>query len=86
MFAEQMPDIINIPHERLKMELRLRGKSIASIARELDVFRSSVTLVSQGLRRSEKIEKALAEAIGMTPQELFPDRYPAEEEPTGHQT
>lgn len=48
MFAEQMPDIINIPHERLKMELRLRGKSIASIARELDVFRSSVTLVSQG--------------------------------------
>ncbi|GHH03999.1 helix-turn-helix domain-containing protein [Pseudodonghicola xiamenensis] len=80
MFAEQMPDIINIPHERLKMELRLRGKSIASIARELDVFRSSVTLVSQGLRRSEKIERALAEAIGMTPQELFPDRYPAEEE------
>ncbi|MER5173716.1 helix-turn-helix domain-containing protein [Thioclava kandeliae] len=80
MFAEQVPDIINIPHERLKMELRLRGKSIASIARELDVFRSSVTLVSQGLRRSEKIERALAEAIGMTPQELFPDRYPAEEE------
>ena len=75
-----MPDIINIPHERLKMELRLRGKSIASVARELDVFRSSVTLVSQGLRRSEKIERALAEAIGLTPQELFPDRYPAEEE------
>jgi len=46
MFAEKMPEIINASHERLKMELRLRGKSIASVARELDVFRSSVTLVS----------------------------------------
>lgn len=86
MFAEKMPEIINASHERLKMELRLRGKSIASVARELDVFRSSVTLVSQGLRRSEKIEKALAAAIGTTPQELFPDRYPAEEDRTSQPT
>ncbi|MDF2143284.1 helix-turn-helix domain-containing protein [Paenirhodobacter sp. CAU 1674] len=64
------------------MELRLRGKSIASVARDLDVLRSTVTLVSQGLRRSSKIEHALADAIGTTPEALFPDRYPAEEEPS----
>ncbi|WP_245708087.1 helix-turn-helix domain-containing protein [Celeribacter baekdonensis] len=73
-------------HERLKMELRLRGKSIASVARELDVLRSTVTLVSQGLRRSSKIEKALANAVGTTPAELFPDRYSAEEDSAASKT
>ncbi|WP_411957243.1 helix-turn-helix domain-containing protein [Paracoccus homiensis] len=68
------------------MELRLRGKSIASVARELEVLRSTVTLVSQGLRRSSKIEKALADAIETTPAELFPDRYPEEEDSTANTT
>ncbi|MBU3033940.1 helix-turn-helix domain-containing protein [Epibacterium sp. DP7N7-1] len=68
------------------MELRLRGKSIASVARELEVLRSTVTLVSQGLRRSLKIEKALADAVETTPAELFPDRYPAEEDSTANTT
>ncbi|WP_255356693.1 helix-turn-helix domain-containing protein [Thioclava sp. SK-1] len=68
------------------MELRLRGKSIASVARELEVLRSTVTLVSQGLRRSLKIEKALADAVEKTPAELFPDRYAAEEDSAANKT
>lgn len=74
-----MTQPVNAAHERLKMELRLRGRSIASIARELNVLRSTVTLVSQGLRRSTKIESALAEAVGMTAVQLFPERYATEE-------
>lgn len=62
------------------MELRLRGKSIASLARELQVLRSTVTLVSQGNRRSLRIEAAIAEALETTPQALFPDRYPSTQE------
>ncbi|WP_243721948.1 helix-turn-helix domain-containing protein [Meridianimarinicoccus aquatilis] len=68
------------------MELRLRGKSIASVARELEVLRSTVTLVSQGLRRSSKIEKALADAVETTPAELFPDRYAPEEDSAANNT
>ncbi|MBL3610846.1 helix-turn-helix domain-containing protein [Rhodovulum sulfidophilum] len=86
MITVSMPHTVNPAHERLKMELRLRGKSIASVARELEVPRSTVTLVSQGLRRSSKIEKALADAVGTTPAELFPDRYPAEESSAARKT
>ncbi|GGG68679.1 MAG: hypothetical protein CMF72_12355 [Mameliella sp.] len=86
MVTASMSHTVNPAHERLKMELRLRGRSIASVARELEVLRSTVTLVSQGLRRSSKIEKALADAVGTTPAELFPDRYPAEEERPTEQT
>ncbi|NVK62744.1 MAG: helix-turn-helix domain-containing protein [Rhodobacteraceae bacterium] len=86
MVTASMSHTVNPAHERLKMELRLRGKSIASVARELEVLRSTVTLVSQGLRRSLKIEKALAEAVEKTPAELFPDRYPAEEDSVANKT
>ncbi|OCX63740.1 hypothetical protein BFP70_12095 [Thioclava sp. SK-1] len=86
MVTASMSHTVNPAHERLKMELRLRGKSIASVARELEVLRSTVTLVSQGLRRSLKIEKALADAVEKTPAELFPDRYAAEEDSAANKT
>jgi lambda repressor-like predicted transcriptional regulator len=34
-----------------------------------------LTLVSKGFNRSQRIEKALAEAVGTAPEVLFPDRY-----------
>lgn len=86
MVTASMSHTVNPAHERLKMELRLRGKSIASVARDLEVLRSTVTLVSQGLRRSLKIERALADAVEKTPAELFPDRYPAEEDSAANKT
>lgn len=86
MVTASMSHTVNPAHERLKMELRLRGKSIASVARELEVLRSTVTLVSQGLRRSLKIEKALADAVEKTPAELFPDRYAAEGDSAANKT
>lgn len=63
-------------HERIKMRLRLGGCSLADIARELGVARTTVTSVSQGYRRSRRIEGAIADKLGVTPAQLWPDRYP----------
>lgn len=62
-------------HERLKAELRIRGTSLARIARELGVTDSALSLVGKGYHRSSRIEKALADAVGVTAEELFPHRY-----------
>ncbi|WP_417607301.1 helix-turn-helix domain-containing protein [Primorskyibacter flagellatus] len=66
-------------HELLKFKLRSNGSSLASIARLLGVSQSTVTVVCQGYRRSHRIQSAIADQLGTTPQQLFPDRYPAEE-------
>ncbi|MDB6182901.1 helix-turn-helix domain-containing protein [Paracoccus fistulariae] len=66
-------------HERLKAELRIRGSSLAQISRDLGVSDSALSLVGKGYHRSRRIEKALADAIGSTPEALFPDRYRGDE-------
>lgn len=63
-------------HERTKMRLRLAGSSLACVARELGVAGTTVTCVSQGHRRSRRIEAAIAEKLGVQPRDLWPDRYP----------
>lgn len=65
----------NAAHEHLKMELRLRGTLMSAVAQSIGVGPGSVTAVSQGRRRSQRIEKALATALDTTPAKLFPDRY-----------
>lgn len=63
-------------HERIKMQLRLAGSSLSRIARDLSVAATTVTSVSQGHRRSRRIEAAIAEKLGIMPQDLWLDRYP----------
>lgn len=62
-------------HERIKMQLRLHGSSLADVARELSVARTSVTSVSQGTHRSRRIEAAIAGKLGQSPEQLWPERY-----------
>lgn len=62
-------------HERIKMRLRLAGSSLAAVARELGVSSSTVIIVSQGLRRSRRIEALIAAKLATTPERLWPDRY-----------
>ena len=62
-------------HEKIKYWLRLKGVSLAQIARELNVTPTTVTTVSQGTTRSRRIEAAIAEHLGMTPARLWPERY-----------
>lgn len=63
-------------HERIKMRLRLIGSSLSAIARELGVAATTVTSVSQGYRRSRRIESAIAAKLGVLPEDLWRDRYP----------
>lgn len=62
-------------HEWVKMHLRLAGSSLAEIARELGVAPTTVTSVSQGARRSRRIEATIARRLSMQPAQLWPERY-----------
>ncbi len=62
-------------HERIKMQLRLRGSSLAEVARELGVTRTTVTAVCQGRCRSRRIELAIATKLGQTAEQLWPERH-----------
>lgn len=64
-------------HEMTKAKLKIAKSSLTTIARELGVSHSSVKLVSQGYRRSARIETAIASKLGLPPEELYPERYPA---------
>lgn len=70
-------------HERIKMRLRIAGSSLAEVARELAVAGTTVTSVSQGYRRSRRIEMAIASKLGVSPVDLWPDRYPGGSEGGG---
>lgn len=67
-------------HERLKAELRIRGTSLAQIGRELGISGTSMSPVGLGKHRSKRIERAIADALGTTPEELYPERYRGEAE------
>lgn len=66
------------PRERQQwvlFQLKLRGESFASVGVKEGVSKSSVR---QALTEpSFRIEKALAKTLGLTPRELFPERYDA---------
>ena len=61
--------------EDIKAALRKRHSSFADIARSLNVSGTSITNVAKG-SRSERVEKAIADALGLTVQEVFPSRKP----------
>jgi len=67
------PDIEK--HELIKARLRIAGTSLKKIAVELGVSASSMSNVSQGYRRSRRIEDAIALALGTTPDVLWPSKY-----------
>jgi Ner family transcriptional regulator len=70
------PDIET--HEIVKARLRIVGTSLSAIARELSVSHSTVTIVSQGHRKSARIQEMIASKIGVDPQDIWPDRYSQE--------
>lgn len=63
-------------HTRIKAALALKGITLTSIARALDVKPTTVTIVSKGFRRSQRIEHAIAGALDCSPAQLWPTRYP----------
>lgn len=66
-------------HADIRKRLSAVGLSISALAREVGVAPETITIVSQGYRRSRRVESELASALGTTPERLFPERYTAEE-------
>jgi Ner family transcriptional regulator len=67
------PDLAR--HKRIREALRDAGSSIAELSAEIGVAGATMTIVSQGHRTSHRIQTAIAEKLGTTPEALFPERY-----------
>jgi Ner family transcriptional regulator len=63
-------------HARIKAALELHGSSLSDIARRLEVAPTTISIVSRGFRRSRRIEAAIADRLGVSAAQLWPDRYP----------
>jgi Ner family transcriptional regulator len=59
----------------IKAHLELAGSSFSDIARELKIRRQSVQQVLN--KSSRRVELAIAAKLGFTPEEIWPERYPA---------
>lgn len=58
--------------------LRKKGTSMAAVSRAAGL--SSSTLANAVIRRWPKGERLIADALGVRPQDIWPSRYPVEEE------
>lgn len=63
--------------EEIKAGLRLTGSSLACVARELGVTKQTVNAVLSGKRRSKRIEEMIAQKLGLSVVEVWPERYPS---------
>ena len=63
-------------HLRLKYELQKADSSFSEIARELGVTHSTVLAVSNSKGVSARVQQAIADKLGVSPSELWPERYP----------
>lgn len=64
----------------INFQLSLHGSSLAAIGRELGVGRNAVR--SALVKRYPKMERAIAEKIGLAPEIIWPERYQKETGPT----
>ncbi|MDQ2069345.1 helix-turn-helix domain-containing protein [Natronospira bacteriovora] len=68
-----MPQDSRQRREWIKYQLRLRGSSLAQVARDQGVSRDAATLA---LRKPyPRMERAIADALGLRPEQLWPERY-----------
>jgi Ner family transcriptional regulator len=66
-------------HSLIKVALKAKRTNLSDIARRESMAPTTIASVARGRIRSRRVEKLLAEATGFTVQELWPDRYRAEE-------
>jgi len=72
------PDIVL--HKKLKAALKARGVSFTYIAKELGRTTALVSLTCMGRTKSHPVQSKIAEHLGRKPEEIWPDRYPEQEE------
>lgn len=59
--------------EWVKYQLKIRGRSMASLARENEASRQVVALTL--VRSNPRWEAVIAQALGMPPSQIWPERY-----------
>lgn len=64
-------DASHYRHMVIRQALLLTGTSFSSIARRVGVSRMTVSYVARGMRRNEKVRKALSKAAGLKHRELW---------------
>ena len=67
-------------HEYTKYRVRAVGLTFADLAVKLSVSKSMITRVSQGKTISDKVQRGIADAVGLPAEKLWPKRYPANKE------
>lgn len=72
------PDIVL--HKQLKAALKARGVSFTYIANELGYSTAMVSLTCLGRTKSHRVQSKIAEHLDRKPEEIWPDRYPEQEE------
>ncbi len=76
---KNLREIFSDPDRRrvwVSYQVRLKGKTLADYARDAGVSRSCLY---SGFRHPyPHMEKIIADAVGLTPQILFPERYSAD--------
>lgn len=79
MLRTTIPIDVSLRKEWVKYQLRLKGYSLAALGRVLGVSRSAPVLA---LRQPyPRIERAIADILGLEPAAIWPERYDAEGNP-----
>ncbi|MGA3799145.1 helix-turn-helix domain-containing protein [Pseudomonas fluorescens] len=65
--------------EWIKFQLRLRGTNLAELARSHDLNERAIRNAKQ--RPYPRVERAIAEALGLKPAQLWPERWNADGSP-----
>ncbi len=79
MLRTAIPVDTMLRKEWVKYQLRLKGYSLAALGRKLGVSRSAPVLA---LRQPyPRVERAIADILGMEPAAIWPERYDADGNP-----
>lgn len=79
IIQHNIPDDTTARKHWIIYQLRLRGLTLASIGREHGVCRNAPRIAFD--RPYPRMERALAAAIDLKPEQLFPERYDAKGRP-----
>lgn len=70
---DQIPETPELRREWIKFQLNIRGLSFAKLAREHGASRQAVSMAL--VRSKPRWERVIAEALGLSPELLWPERY-----------
>lgn len=75
----EIPKDFNLRWEWIKYQLRAKGTSLADLARQLEVERNALNNVKRV--PYPRMERAIAKALGLTPFQIWPERWDQNGEP-----